>query len=121
MHSECKECPDCGTVNKGKFPEGMDGPLQYGTGVRTAAINFMMVQMMSIDRIREHFKGIMGRMPSPGALLRYVAAAGMAIKPWEEKMIEKLLKAPVIHVDETSIRIVNHRVPGGYFSGLGGD
>lgn len=28
--SETKTCPDCATVNKGKFPKGMDGKIQYG-------------------------------------------------------------------------------------------
>ena len=105
VHSECKQCPDCGTVTKGEFPEGMDGPLQYGTGVKVAAVNLLMVQMMSMERVREYLKGILGRGPSPGALLKYVAAVGMAVKPWEEEMIKKLLEAPVLYVDETSIRI----------------
>ena len=105
VNSECKECPECGTQNKGKFPEGMDGPLQYGIGVKTAVINLLMVQMISMQRIREHLGGILGKRVSPAAMLRYVASVGMVLKIWEEQMKEELLKAPVIYVDETSIRI----------------
>ena len=31
--SETKECPQCGFENKGQFPEGIDGPIQYGIGI----------------------------------------------------------------------------------------
>ena len=32
--SEIKECHEGGTENKGPFPEGIDGPIQYGIGIR---------------------------------------------------------------------------------------
>ena len=105
VNSEHKKCPNCETLNKGEFPKEMDGPLQYGTGVKTAAVNFLMVQMMSMNRVREYFRGVLGRKVSPAALLRYVTAAGNSIIPWQKMMIEELLKAPVIYVDETSIKI----------------
>ena len=35
---ETKECPECGELTKGSFPLGMDGPLQYGIGIKAAII-----------------------------------------------------------------------------------
>ena len=103
--AECKECPSCGCSNHGEFPKGMSGPVQYGFGVKTAVINLLMVQMLSMQRVREHLAGLLGRKISPAAMLRYVATLGMLLRPWEEKMKEELLKSPVIYVDETSIRV----------------
>ncbi len=45
--SEVKDCPSCGARNKGQFPKGMSGPLQYGIGIRASIINFIIVQMLS--------------------------------------------------------------------------
>ena len=70
--SEHKECPDCGQINKGKFPEGMDGKIQYGMGIKASIIDFLMVQMVSLERVQEHFKGLIGRFISQAIMLKYM-------------------------------------------------
>ncbi len=58
--SESKECPGCDKLNKGRFPEGMDGKVQYGNGIKAAIINYIVVQMMSLQRVQEHMMGMVG-------------------------------------------------------------
>jgi len=108
--AEMKECPDCGHINKGKFPDGIEGEVQYGNGIKTSILNFLMVQMMSLERVQEHLNGIIGRCISQAVMLKYVMQLSLALEEWEKKQIEKLLLATVIHCDETSIRVnkVNH-------------
>jgi transposase len=108
--AEVKECEKCGEMTKGKFPKGMDGKLQYGAGVRSAIINYLMVQMMSLERVEEHFKGLIGKIISQATMLKYVFQFYLSLETWEEEQIEKLIKMPVIHVDETSLRVnkLNH-------------
>ena len=103
--AEIKECQDCGSVTKGAFPKGMDGKLQYGAGVRSAIINYLMVQMMSLERVEEHFRGLIGKIISQATMLKYVFKFYLSLEKWEGIQIEKLLKMPVIHVDETSLRV----------------
>ncbi len=103
--SEVKDCPSCGARNKGQFPKGMSGPLQYGIGIRASIINFIIVQMLSFQRVGEHYMGLIGRMISPAVMLRYIAELGEFLKSWEEQMKEKILESEVIHVDETSMRV----------------
>ena len=55
--SETKKCPECGERNKEEFPEGIDGKIQYGNGIKAAIINFLTIQMMSLKRVQEHFTG----------------------------------------------------------------
>lgn len=107
---ETKKCPDCGKVNKGSFPQGMDGELQYGIGIRAAVINYLFVQMMSLERVQEHFKGLIGQFISQAVFLKYIFQFSQSLQTWEEEQLKKLLSKPVIHVDETSIRVnkVNH-------------
>jgi len=103
--SEFKKCPGCGHINKGQFPDGMDGEVQYGIGIKASIINFLMVQMISLERVQEHFKGLMGRLISQAVMLKYIAQFSKSLKEWEEAQIEKLLNAPVIYCDETSLRV----------------
>ncbi|MCK5686196.1 IS66 family transposase [bacterium] len=107
---EIKGCDNCGEITKGDFPQGMDGKLQYGIGIKSAIINYIMVQMFSYDRCAEHFKGLIGRFISQATMLKYIMTFHLSLVKWEAKKIKELLKMPVIHVDETSIRInkVNH-------------
>jgi len=93
---ETKECPDCGHINKGKFPAGMDGEVQYGNGIKTMIINFLVVQMMSLERAQEYFNGIIGRFISQAVMLKYIAQLSLSLESWEKRQIEKLMTAPAI-------------------------
>ena len=103
--AETKECPDCGEKTKVDFPEGIDGKVQYGNGIKASIINFLMVQMMSLIRVQEHFKGLTGRFISRAVMLKYIDHFAQSLEEWEDIMIEELLKIPVIYVDETSMRV----------------
>ncbi len=102
---EIKECDHCGKINKGHFPKGMNGEIQYGTGIKSAIINYLFVQMMSLEKIQEHFKGFIGRFISQATMLKYIFQFYMFLEIWEKQQLKKILLSPVIHVDETSIRI----------------
>jgi len=102
---DIKVCDNCGEVAKGDFPQGMDGKLQYGIGIKAAIINYIMVQMFSYERCSEHFKGLIGRFISQATMLKYIMSFYLSLTKWEAEKIKELLKMPVIHVDETSIRI----------------
>ena len=103
--AQTKECPDCGEQTTGKFPQGMDGIEQYGIGIRTGIIDMMIFQMISLIRIQEYFKGLIGRNISQAIMLKYNTQLGMSLDLWQQKMIREILKFPVIYVDETSFRV----------------
>ena len=103
--AEVKKCHECGKLNKGEFPKGMDGPVQYGDGIKSAIINYMVIQMMSLQRIQEHMMGLIGRAISQAVMLKYLLHLSAALKEWEIRSIEKILKSKAINCDETGIRI----------------
>ena len=103
--SEIKECPECGQENIGEFPKGMDGLIQYGLGIKVSIINFLVFQMISLQRLQEHFYGILGRMLSPRTMLKYIEQLGDSLANWEEEAKKQILTAMVIHIDETSMRV----------------
>ncbi len=103
--AEIKKCPCCDQANKGPFPEGMDGKLQYGDTIKAMVINFMCVQMMSLQRLQEHMMSIMGRSLSQAIMLKYLYQFSESLKDWEQAQIKGLLNSKYIHCDETSVRI----------------
>ena len=48
--AEIKDCPECRARTKGRFPENMPGPLQYGNGIKAFVINLLVTQMVSSSR-----------------------------------------------------------------------
>ena len=108
--AETKKCPHCGEKTKAKFPEGLESRFQYGIGIKSSIVDFIAVQMISFQRVSEHFKGITGRWISPSTMLKSLALLGEKLKEWEDKAKQELLKAPVVYIDETSMRVnkANH-------------
>ena len=106
LTAETRKCSDCGDETKAKFPEGVNARFQYGIGIKSAIVNFLMIQMMSLQRVAEHLKGLTGRLISEATMLKYVINLGEILKKdWVEKVKKELLEAPVLYVDETSMRV----------------
>ncbi len=101
---ETKQC-QCGYVNPPSFPSGIEGEVQYGNGIKSTIINFLMVQMMSLERVQEHLHGLLGRLISQTTMLKYVMQFYLSLEQWELQEVEKILSAPTIHCDETSLRV----------------
>lgn len=103
--AEIKTCPSCESVNKGAFAADLAGPVQYGLGIKAFALNLLIVQMVSLSRVQALVKNLIGRAISQAILLKYILQLHEALAPWEEQAIERLLVSPVMHVDETSMRV----------------
>ena len=83
----------------------MDGPIQYGMGIKAGIIDFVMVQMLFLQRTGEHSKGLLGRTISPSIMLKYIFNFSNSLEFWEAETVRQVLNAMVIHVDETSMRV----------------
>lgn len=103
--AETKQCPDCGEKTKAEFPQGFEGKIQYGIGIKAAIINFLVAQMMSLARVQEHFKGLLGRCISQAAMLKHIISLSQSLEEWEKQTVKQLLEAKVIYADETGQRV----------------
>lgn len=102
---EVKICPDCDATIKGTFPADMFGPLQYGNGIKAYVINLLVCQMISLNRAQNMVKAIIGELISQATLLKFAMSLYLALEQWENRAKEQVLKSPVMHVDETSLRV----------------
>jgi transposase len=105
IDAEIKTCPSCDSMTKGQFPSDMPGPLQYGNGLKAYIINLVICQMMSLNRVQKMVKSIIGELLAEATLLKFVLRLHQALEVWESAAIERLLKSPAMHVDETSLRV----------------
>jgi transposase len=105
FEAEIKDCPHCQIQNKGPFPKDMSGPQQYGAGIKAYVINMLIAQMLSLKRVQQSIQTLIGQILSEATLLKYVMQLHHALEAWERSAIEKLLQAPSLHVDETSMRV----------------
>jgi len=105
VDAEIKCCPMCNKTSRGPFPDPFHGPLQYGTGVIALAVNLPVSQMVSVRRTAQLLKSMTGRLISESTLIEWVLRIHRALEEWEQVATQQLLSMPVLHVDETSIRI----------------
>ncbi len=105
VDAEIKHCPACDATNQGEFPQDMPGPLQYGAGIIAYTVHLLISQMVALRRTAQLLKVMTGRLISEATLLAWVMRVHVSLTEWEQVAIEQLLQMPVMHADETSIRI----------------
>ena len=105
VDAEIKQCPSCQAKSKGRFPADMPGPLQYGPGIKAYALNLLIAQMLSLNRVQQSIRTLIGQVISEATILKYVMQLHHALADWEQSAVEQLLAMPVLHVDETSLRV----------------
>ena len=72
VDAETKDCPECHARTKGRFPENMPGPLQYGDGIKALVIDLLVAQMLSLRRCTELVQAITGIKLSEATCLGYI-------------------------------------------------
>jgi len=105
VDAEIKQCPACRARTKGPFPADMTGPLQYGAGIKSYVINLLVSQMVSLKRVQQSIKTLIGQAISEATFLKYVLQLHHSLERWEQPAVERILAMPAMHVDETSLRV----------------
>jgi transposase-like protein len=105
IDAEVKQCPNCQATVKGPFPQDMPGKLQYGNGLKAFAVHLIISQMVALNRVQKQISAMIGAVISEATLLKFVWRLHQALESWEAEAIENLLRAPSLHVDETSFRV----------------
>ena len=65
----------------------------------------MISQMVPLKRTAQMLKMMSGRQISEATLLKWVRRLHQTLGGWESAAMERLLEMPVLHADETSIRV----------------
>ena len=103
--SQIKTCPHCGKLNKADFPESVKYPVQYGPNILASAIYCKNYQFIPYERISEFFDDIIGIKICPATIIRAERECFRNLERFESLIREKLRASPVIHCDETGMKI----------------
>ena len=102
--AESKTC-DCGRLNKAAFPENVNAPVQYGEGIKAAAVYLKNYQYLPYDRTCELLNDFFGCPMSEGTLANIIAQSHELAADPVEKIKELVERATVAHFDETGSRV----------------
>lgn len=100
-----KECPGCGVVIQGAFPESVSQPTQYGPRIKAQASYLNTYHFIPLARTVELLTDFYGQAPSEAALLDTNQQAVAQIQPTLTTIKEQLIAADVAHFDESGLRV----------------
>ncbi len=106
--AESTRC-SCGHLNKADFPEGVNAPVQYGPGVKAAAVYLKHYQFIPYDRTCELLSDLFGCPMSEGTLATIISKSHELAAEPAEKIKTLIELAPVVHFDETGSRVEGKR------------
>lgn len=104
--AEIKNCPQCGAVNEGEFPEGVTQETQYGPRVRAQMVYFNNYQFVPLERTAEIMADLYHQPVSEGSVWAAVQEVARQVAPEMEQIKEHLIQTEeAVHFDETGARV----------------
>src|SRR5579863_1083719 len=103
-------CPRCQAVTVGAFSAQATSRAQYGPQVRALAVYLVEQQLVPYARVRDLLADLFGVRLSLGTVVVWVRQAAAALEPVEAATKAALVRAPVLHSDETGVRQAGHLV-----------
>lgn len=95
----------CGHVSAGVFPVEATAPACWGPGVKALGLYLTHRQHIPLARAAEMLSDVLGAPVSTGFLAGLATLGGRLLAPFVVRAKELLAVNPVIHADETTIRV----------------
>jgi transposase len=118
--AEIKTCPQCGAQVKGQFPADVTQPVQYGHRIQAQASYLNIYQLLPWARACEVLGDFYGHPPAEALLQQANAAVQAHIAPRLVTISRYWRASPVVHFDESGMRVENalHWLHGASTAGL---
>lgn len=104
---EEKQCPVCYHLTRAAFPAAVSAPAQYGRGIQTLATYLVESQSVPYARASQLLQDLFGVQLSAGSIATFVKACHQQLAEVETGLKAALIKAKVIHQDETGLHVGN--------------
>jgi len=102
---EEKQCPVCYHLTRANFPASVKAPAQYGTSIQTLATYLVEGQSVPYARASQLLQELLGVQLSAGSIASFVTTCHQQLAEVESSLKAALVKAKVIHQDETGLRV----------------
>lgn len=97
-------CPACQQVSAAPFPVEVPSRVQYGPGVRALAVYLVHAQFVPFGRAQQLVTDLFGVRLARGSVVGWVQQAAQTLQPVDAALKAALVRAPVLHHDETGVR-----------------
>lgn len=98
-------CPACGRTTQGEFSGAVRSGVQYGPGVRARVLYLQQYQLLPYQRTSEAMRDLFACPLSEGTVANIVRECAAGLVETELQIKQQLRRSPVIHADETGLRI----------------
>jgi transposase len=98
-------CPACGKTTQGEFSAAVRSGVRYGLGVKARVLYLQQYQLLPYQRTSEAMRDLFGCRLSAGTVANIVRECASGLVETELKIKRGLRRSPVIHADETGLRI----------------
>jgi transposase len=98
-------CRACGKTTQGEFAGAVRSGVQYGPGVKARVLYLQQYQLLPYQRTGEAMRDLFGCRLSAGTVANIVRECADGLVETELKIKKKLRRSPVIHADETGLRV----------------
>jgi transposase len=92
---------ECGKIHTADFPDGINAPVQYGSGLKALTTYFIVQQLLPVQRTQQIFQDLFGIDLSPATLQSYTKICYDGLETTEKITLDKIIEGPVAHADET--------------------
>jgi transposase len=103
--AEIKVCPQCGQRIKANFPAEVTQAVQYGLQIKAQAAYLNNYQLIPLARTCELLGDFYGHAPAEALILDANATLVDQIEPSLEATRQQLMASPVVHFDESGLRV----------------
>jgi transposase len=98
-------CPACGRLAVAAFPAEVPSRIQYGPRLRALVVYLVEQQLVPYARVRDLLADLVGHSLWVGTLVSMVQQCAQALAPVEDALKAAAQAAPVLHHDETGVRV----------------
>src|SRR5713226_5096732 len=104
-----KQCPVCQHLTVARFPQEVAAPMQYGATIGAMAVYLVQQQLVPLARAAEVMLDLLGVQMSEGTICTLIQRCATNLTDVEQQIKEALVKAEVIHQDETGLSVLGKR------------
>lgn len=95
----------CGQKHRGIFPQGVNSLVQYGTQIKSLSVLLSVDFKLPFDKIEQLFSDIYHCPFNESTAISANNAFFEALAPIEAAIKSEILASPVVHFDETGMRV----------------
>jgi len=107
--AERKCCLQCQGYTSAAFPSIAPAPVHYGPRIKAIAVYLLVQQLLPQARTAEICAEVLGVPLAQSSLVQWQRRAASVLEPVESQIKAALIRAPVIHQDESGLYVMGKR------------